>query len=242
MDQNFNTTSINLETLLQDFLRHAQNFATTPQEIIDIVALALGLNIIVDTQNWFKLSANQCHTLIAACDKIIYQKDWQTEIDTQLFQADGSVNYPLCDFAYELDIDIWDKLFAYFSEHPTEVQLFPYLLAFEGGDRSQRVLETVEQNIYQYLLDQNSLLIPLRYLRTHPGKGVGIIIAALTSLYDWPRGIACSILDEWGQSYLTPALRSALHTAQGLSNHPVINARIEALLAGKKFKLEDVVE
>ena len=241
IEQNFNTTSIDLEDLLTKLLRHAQNFATKPEEILDIVALCIGLNTLVDTQNWYKLSANQCHTIIAACDKIIYQRDWQAEIDATLITAEG-VNYPLCDFAYELDIDIWPRLFSYFCEHPTEIQLLPYLLAYTGDDRSEKVLNVVEQNIYQYIIDQNALLVPLRYLRNHPGKGVGIIIAALTSLYDWPRGIACMILDEWGSDHLTPALRHALHTAQGLSNHPVVNARIEALLTGKKYKIEDVVE
>ena len=241
IEQNFNTTSIDLEQLLDNFLRHAKEYATSPEEILDIVALRIGLNTLVDTQNWYKLSANQCHTLIAACDKIIYQKDWQEEINATLITDEG-VNYPLCDFAYELDIDIWQRLFSYFGEHPTEIQLLPYLLAFTGDERSKQVLDIVEKNIYQYLIDQNALLVPLRYLRNHPGEGIGIIIAALTSLYDWPRGIACMILDEWGSEHLTPALRHALHTAQGLSNHPVVNARIECLLTGKKHKVEDVVE
>lgn len=241
IDKNFNTTPIDLEPLLNSFLRHAKDYATSPEEILDIVALCIGLNTLVDTQNWYKLSANQCHTLIAACDKIIYQKDWQEEIDTTLITEEG-VNYPLCDFVYELDIDIWQQLFSYFCEHPTEIQLLPYLLAFTGDDRSKQVLDVVERNIYQYLIDQNALLVPLRYLRNHPGEGIGIIIAALTSLYDWPRGIACMILDEWGHEHLTPALRHALHTAQSLSNHPVVNARIEALLTGKKFQIEDALE
>jgi hypothetical protein len=141
-----------------------------------------------------------------------------------------------------VDIDIWQRLFDYFYEHPTETKLLPYLLAFTSDERSQQVLDTVEKNIYQYLVDQNALLVPLRYLRKHPGKGVSIIIAALTSLYDWPRGIACMILDEWGPENLTPALRHALLTAQSLSNHPVINSRIECLLTGKKYKIEDLLQ
>ena len=84
-------------------------------------------------------------------------------------------------------------------------------------------------------------MVPLRFLQKQPGKGVGIIIAALHSIYDWPRGVACMVLEEWGQEHLTPALRQALYTAQSLSNHPVVNARIEALLAGKKYKIEDVI-
>ena len=241
IEQNFNTTSIDLEQLLNNLLRHSKKFATSPEELLDVVALCIGLNTLVETQNWYKLSANQCHTIIATCDSIIYQKDWQKEIDETLITDEG-VNYPLCDFAFEVDIDIWQRLFDYFCEHPTETKLLPYLLAFTSDERSQQVLDTVEKNIYQYLVDQNALLVPLRYLRKHPGKGVSIIIAALTSLYDWPRGIACMILDEWGPENLTPALRHALLTAQSLSNHPVINSRIECLLTGKKYKIEDLLQ
>ena len=49
------------------------------------------------------------------------------------------------------------------------------------------------------------------------------------------------ILDEWGPEHITPALRHALHTAQSLSNHPVVNSRIECLLTGKKYKIEDLL-
>ena len=50
----------------------------------------------------------------------------------------------------------------------------------------------------------------MRYLVHNPGLGEKIIIAALTAMYDWPRGIACSVLNEWGLEFITEPIRNAL--------------------------------
>ncbi|MBQ9762767.1 MAG: hypothetical protein IJV92_00165 [Phascolarctobacterium sp.] len=241
VEENFNTTSIDLEQLLTNFLRHAKDIATKPEELLDVVGLCIGLNNLVDSENWYKLSANQCHTIIAACDKLIYQTDWQEYLDTNLISNAGEINYTLCEFAYEVDIDIWPRLYSYFSENPAEIKLLPFLLSSSGDDRYKKVLNVVEENIYQYLTDKFALNVPLKFLHNHPDEGVSIIIAALHSIYDWPRGLACMVLEEWGHEHLTPALRHALLAAQELNQHPVVNARIEALLTGKSFNLEELV-
>ena len=231
LEENFTISLLDVNGLLTDFLGQAQHYADTPANILDVLAISMSLRNMAEMENWSRLTANQCHTLIAACDKIVYHKDWQAEIDAELFK-DGKVNYTMCDFGFELEMDLWPKLFAYFKEHPLEINLLPYLLSYEGEERSKQVLDVVERNLYSYLPDQNALLIPLRYLRHHPGEGVAIVIAALTSLYDWPRGIACTLLEEWGHQYLTTPIRSALLTARSLCQHPVVNARIDDLLAG----------
>lgn len=241
LEENFKLSLLDVNGLLTGFLHHAKEYAAAPADILDVMAISISLRNMADIENWSRLTANQCHTLIAACDKIIYQKDWQAEIDAELFK-DGRVNYTMCDFAFELEMDIWPRLFAWFKEHPLEIKLLPYLLSYEGEERSRQVLDVIERNLYSYLPDQNALLIPLRYLRHHPGEGVAIVIAALTSLYDWPRGIACTLLEEWGPEYLTTPIRSALLTARSLSQHPVVNARIDALLIGKEYNIGDAVE
>ena len=81
-----------------------------------------------------------------------------------------------------------------------------------------------------------------KYLETHPGTGVPIVTAALTSIYDWPRGAASIILEEWGHEQLTPALRAALITARRLSQHPLITMRIDALLENKPFSVATMLE
>ena len=50
------------------------------------------------------------------------------------------------------------------------------------------------------------------------------------------------VLDEWGHEHLTPALRHALRSAQSLTTHPSVIARIESLLTGKKFNIETLIE
>ena len=163
-------------------------------------------------------------------------------MQAQLFKEDGSVNYTTAEFAFELDIDIWERLFDYLKQHPLESALFPYLLGFENDERPQKVLTFIEKNINTYTQSETALLIPLKYLETHPGTGVPIVTAALTSIYDWPRGAASIILEVWGHEQLTPALRAALITARRLSQHPLITMRIDALLENKPFSVATMLE
>ena len=41
-----------------------------------------------------QLTLNQCHEQIAACEKIIYRKDWQPEIENNLIK-DDKLDYQL---------------------------------------------------------------------------------------------------------------------------------------------------
>ena len=234
LNQNFNTSSIDLEQLLGHILRHAEAHQDNPADVLDLVALDLGLKTSVDNENWYKLSSNQCHTLIATCEKLIFSKDWQAYITAHLLDEDGRIDYVLCDLAFELSLDIWDQLEPYFYQHPQEIKLFPYLLAYEGPDRAAKIILYLEEHINDYLLDPAALITPLRYLIVHPGDGITLLTAALVSLYDWPRCIACITLEAWGEQYLTPALVSALHTAAGLAQSPFAKSCTEKLLLQQK--------
>ena len=151
---------------------------------------------------------------------------------------DDEVNYTLCDLAVEMEIDIWQQLFDFWKKHPMEIELFPYLLSYEGSDRSKQVLKYISRHLPEYSIDSGSLLVPLRYLAIHPGEGEAIVCAALTSIYDLTRGIACGILDEWPPELITPAIRNALMEGRKLSNNDVVTARIDCLLQGKKFRID----
>lgn len=233
---------IDSEKMLRQLLRHAEVYAAAPKDLIGIIHLSVGLQMLIVESNWNALPANTLHELVGSCEKLIYSRDWHKEVQDKLFNADGSVDYTIAEFAFELDIDVWDRLFAYLQQHPLESGLFPYLLGFENDDRPQKVLNFIEQNLNTYSQSETALLIPLKYLENHPGKGTTIITAALTSIYDWPRGAASIILEEWGHESLTPPLRAALITARRLSQHPLITMRIDALLENKPFSVATMLE
>ena len=55
---------------------------------------------------------------------MIYSRDWYEEVQAQLFKEDGSVNYTTAEFAFELDIDIWERLFDYLKQPLWKVLYF----------------------------------------------------------------------------------------------------------------------
>ena len=236
IEEHFNIADIDLYSMLQNLLKQAERLATRPDDILDMLTFARSLQQLSDERNLSQLTANQCELLIAACEKLIYNKDWREDIATGILK-DGKINYLLCDLAFELDIDIWQFLYDYWIKHPDETALLPYLLSYEGEQRSERVLQQIEARLPHYSSEQDALMVPLRYLSTHPGQGEAIICAALESIYDLTRGIACGILDDWGAEYITPAIRKSLITARSLSNNDVVSARIDSLLEGKKFDI-----
>ena len=235
-------SGIDSKTLISELLRHAERYDKTPADLIGIINISIGLQKLITDSNWAALPSNASHELVSRCEKLIYSRDWYEEVQAQLFKEDGSVNYTTAEFAFELDIDIWERLFDYLKQHPLESALFPYLLGFENDERPQKVLTFIEKNINTYTQSETALLIPLKYLETHPGTGIPIVTAALTSIYDWPRGAASIILEEWGDEQLTPALRAALITARRLSQHPLITMRIDALLENKPFSVATMLE
>lgn len=241
LEENFTISTIDVYAHLEALLKHAAQYCDEPDDVLDIIGISIGLRTAISNENWQRFTPNQLHILLSECEYLIFQKDWSEEIASRLIE-NNVVNYSLCDLAYELDIDIWDRLFKYWCQHPKEIRLFPFLLAYEDDNRALTVISGIEKNILLYWENADDLLIPLRYLRSHPGEGIGIVIAALTSAYDWPRGVATSLLEEWGQEYITPLLREKLWEARKLSMHPIVTARIDSLLRGEIFNLQALTE
>lgn len=236
IEESFNIQDIDLYSMLCSLLQQAQKQAEKPEDILDMLSLATALRQLAEEQNLSQLTFNQCQLLIAECEKIAYAKDWKADILANLIK-DGSINYQICDLAYEMDLDIWPLLYEYWLAHPKEINLLPYLLSYDGGGRSQIVLQQFENNLPLYTAEPDALLVPLRYLNTHPGMGENIICAALESIYDLPRGIACGILDDWGREFMTSVVKQSLIKARSLSNNDVVTARIDCLLQGRKFDI-----
>ena len=241
LEENFAISTIDVNAHLDALLKITAKYCDDPDDVLDIIGISIGLRTAISNENWQRLTPNQLHDLLAKCEYLIFQKNWSEEIANNLIKND-EINYSLCDLAYELDMDIWDRLFKYWCQHPKEIRLFPFLLAYEDDNRALTVISGIERNINLYLENADDLLVPLRYLRSHPGDGQGIVIAALTSSYDWPRGIATSLLEEWGQEHITPLLREKLWEARKLSMHPIVTARIDALLRGEVFNLQALTE
>ena len=237
IEANFNIQSINLNKLLTLILEQAKQHVSHPEDMLDMISYAETLRSLADTDNLSQLSQNQCQLLIAAFENIIYSKDMTAEISTNLIK-DDNVNYTLCDLAVEMETDIWPQLFEYLKKHPSEIALFPYLLSYENAGRPQQVLKFIIRHLPEYSIEADSLLVPLRYLSLHPGQGETIICAALTSIYDLPRGISCTVLEQWPPELITPAIHDALMAGRRLSNNDVVTAHIDCLLQGKKFNVE----
>jgi len=240
LEENINTAIIKPLQLLHNYLRHAQKLAVIPEDILQILNLSFGLRNMEQNEGLCIIPKNDIELLIAKCDSIIYAKDWQHYVENNLIQKD-SINYELCDFACEMDMDIWKYLFDYLCDHPWEYKAMPYLFSYNDTNYQEMMLHFVEHNLGLYRMEESALLVPLRYLAHKPGLGEQIIITALTSIYDWPRGIACAVLNDWGQEYITEPLRQALHEALKLSNNQVVTARIEALLTGITFNVDDLL-
>ncbi|WP_304088022.1 hypothetical protein [Phascolarctobacterium succinatutens] len=237
IEESFNITSIDLPKLLKLILEQSQQHIHKPEDMLDMLSYAQALRSLIDENNLSQLSLNETQVLIASFENIIYSRDMTEEILANLIK-DDEVNYTLCDLAVEMEIDIWQQLFDFWKKHPMEIELFPYLLSYEGSDRSKQVLKYISRHLLEYSIDSGSLLVPLRYLAIHPGEGEAIVCAALTSIYDLTRGIACGILDEWPPELITPAIRNALMEGRKLSNNDVVTARIDCLLQGKKFRID----
>lgn len=236
LQEHINPEAFDLPELLRCFLRHALTHAASPEDLLEVQAAALGLRTLEARQRWFLLSDIQLQELLAQCDAIVYAHDWSETIAAQLV-SDDELNYPLCDFAIELGFDVWPQLFGFFVRHPQEYRLAAYLLGIDE-ERAELVLGIICAYLELYQEDEQALLVPLRYLHEKPGHGEAIVCAALTGMYDWPRGTAAALLSDWGEEFITPPIRSALLQARRLSCNPVVSGRIEALLAGRSFDLE----
>ncbi|MDO4177827.1 MAG: hypothetical protein Q4D21_01425 [Phascolarctobacterium sp.] len=241
LEENFNMGNFSSGELLKNLLKQAQGYCDDPEDVLDIIGLRIGLENLLYDDAAYAFGQNTLHLLIAECERLIFSRDWTDEVKSRII-VDGKVNYNLADFAYELEIDIWDELFNYWCHHPRETKLFAYLLSYEGQDRSELVMHSICANIRLFQESSDALLVPLNYLRNHPGEGESIIITSLTGMYDWPRGVATATLEAWDRNEITPAIREALMQGLALSNNPVVSARIEALLKGEDFSIQEPAE
>lgn len=235
-----NTAKLKLPQLLKNLVGHARVHGDKPERILQVLNLRIGLENLLDNEDIAIIGYNEGQQLLADCDSIIYAREWHEYVAVNLIQKD-EVNYDLCDYACETDMDIWNPLFDFFCGHPFEYKLLPYLFSYNDESYQQMTLHAVERNLELYRGEESALLVPLRYLSHNPGLGEQIIIAALHSMYDWPRGVACSVLNDWGLEYVDETYKQALREARDMSHNPVVTARIDALLSGRYFTMEDAI-
>ena len=235
--ENYNLADIDLYTLLQNLLRHALYLSIEAEDMLDMVTMATSLRNMQEDNALYSLTPNQCSQLIAACDKLVYSTNWEPIINSRLIENE-QINYQLADLAYELELDIWQQLYDFWLEHPMEYTLLPYLLSYEGGTRSDRVLSQLTAQLPLYATDLHSLVVPLHYLRSHPGKGEAILLAALGSIFELLRSCACDVLEAWGPEHLTPIVKEAIYSALRNSTDDLVQARLTAILMGKKLDVE----
>ena len=233
---------INTYGLLREILRHAEKYADSIENLVGIINLSNNLQRLADENRWETLDANKCHLLISVAEKIIYSKDWLPEIKEKLLNPDGSINFLAADFAYALNIDIWNTLAELLYKEPKATKLYEYLLATDNNERYEEILNFARQHITAYKEDEHALPPIIKALETRPGSGEDLLIQALTSLYDWPRSCALDVLDAWGVEYLSPPIKAALLKALDLAQHTLLTLRIKSLLDNKVFDLEGVVK
>ena len=235
--ENYNLTDIDLYSMLKNLLHHALYLSVEAEDMLDMVTLATSLRNMQEDNTLYSLTPNQVNELIAACDKMVYSTNWEPIINSHLFEGD-QVNYQLADLAYELELDIWQQLYDFWLTHPMEYTLLPYLLSYEGGTRSDRVLARLTEQLPLYANDLHSLVVPLHYLRSHPGKGEPILCAALCSIYELLRSCACDVLEAWGPEYLSTTVKEAIYAAMRSSTDDLVQARLTAILQGRKLDIE----
>ncbi len=240
----FNIKAVNLYSLVEILLDHAQYLVektSNPEYVLDVINIAISLRRLREEQKYLQLTPNQCEELIGTCDAITYAHDWSEEIAKGLI-VDDEINLTLCDLAYEMELDIWPKLYSYWLQHAERTDLFPYLLSYEEDNRAERVIKQITLLLPQYRAIEEALLTPMHYLANHEGQGEAIFIDALTGMYDLPRGVACGALGVWDHKYISPALKDALTKARFMTENQLILARIDSLLAGKEFTIEEYLD
>jgi hypothetical protein len=239
--ENYNLTDIDLYSLLRNLLRHAQTHSRKAEDMLDMSTIATTIRNLQEDNSLYSLTPNQCNELIAICDKMIYSTDWRPIIEARLIE-DEQVNYRLADFAYELEIDIWQKLYDFWLLHPMEYTLLPYLLIDDDERHGQIVIEQLSTQLPLYASDMHALVVPLHYLREHPGMGEVILTAALHSIYELQRSCACDVLEAWGSEHLSPTMREAVKQAITGSTDELVQARLAAILEGKRLNVEAFIE
>ncbi|MDD3395790.1 MAG: hypothetical protein PHQ45_00995 [Acidaminococcaceae bacterium] len=232
-------TELRPAELIQEILRHAQEYAHTITDMIGIINLASALKELAERSRWDAIEPNACHLLISQAEKTIFYKNWMPDINAQLLQHDNTVNYRIADFAQAVHIDITTTLFRLLKQNPQDTQLYNYLLLDSKPRLFARVLSFAREHLHQYRLEEDDMQPIIASLYTHPGQGVDFIIAGLTSIYDRPRANALGALEQWGLEYITPSIKVALLKAQNMAQHNLQRMRIDALLHNRVLDMEE---
>ena len=149
------TIHIALEPLLQDFLRHAETYAKTPQYLLTIFAIKDRLEVLAAEKKGAALTANAAQLLIGKCDSLIYYKDWEPEIRASLFNRNGRLNSAIVDFAADLDIDIWPDV--YMEDENLLVNFANYLRDYPG--EGEPLLQACLTSIYEHAIGMAALSV-----------------------------------------------------------------------------------
>lgn len=228
--------------LIHLILKQAKTRATTIQELVGIVNLIDRLRELSSHNRWEAFTANDYNLLIAEGDALIYKEDWTKKVKKSILNTDGSIDYLVIDFAYTLEIDIWDLLFNILTAKPKEAGLYNYLLASENQEQFNKALDFASNHLDLYLDDPTGLADLTRSLTTYPAQGTKILVKALISLDDTPRDVAVHVLEHWGPDHLSEDLRSALVVAKQRCQHTILVLRIDALLNNETFNISNILK
>lgn len=236
--------NINLQEMLQNYLRLAPPYINKPENVVEILTIKNRLTEILETSSWDLLNPNACNTLIGTCDQLVYSRDWQPIIDKELFTAQNKLNITIADLAAGIDIDVWDRVFAYLHQCPTDELALNFCMhAYSEGteaelaqypvlspSRVHKLLEFFTQNEITYLNNEEALLLVLTFVLEYPGQGTSLLILALTSLSDPARGMAAMSLSRWDPKLITAPIRMAVIKALHLNKNPFIKVLLENIL------------
>lgn len=230
VEENFNIRQLDIFTMLQNFLHHGKNYTQSIASVMPLLILENNLHNLLQYDAWMILSANQCHELIAQCDKIIFHKDWQPDIHRQLINDSGQLDYPVCDFACRIGVDIWDKLFAYYCKHLEDINIFCYLLKTDDWQKINMLFARIRDHLAYYLLDPRVLTLPMLYVRDHSGFQADIVIEFLRSRSDYALVMSIGVLSSWQPDDLTAAICLALQEAKKYTKQEKLLSQIDCLL------------
>ncbi len=233
---------IDLFSLLQKYLVHAQNYHTELTDAAGLLNICEGLRTMVEDEMWDALTMNQCHLLISSLEALIFSTDWLPQIKANLLDEDGSVNLLAIHMAYALDLDIHKELWTLLKKDPMRTELYEFLLETTDKRRFNRVLKFAREHLEAYLQDEYSLQPLLHSLAETPGQGEDIIQAALTSIYDSCRDAAISVLEEWPDKNWSPRMRLALFKAREMAQHPLLTLRIDVLLKKRSMDFANFLD
>ncbi|MBQ8918890.1 MAG: hypothetical protein IJ056_02110 [Acidaminococcaceae bacterium] len=229
---------IALEPLLRDFLRHAKTHAVTPKNLLTIFAIKDRLEMLDAEKKGAALTANAAQLLIAQCDSLIFYKDWEPEIRTEMFDKNGELSSEIVDFAADLDIDIWPDIIRFYNEHPKDETALRYLMFAEAGGDLKRIdtrrhlfLDCAEAHLRKYYMEDEDLLINFaHYLKDYPGEGVPLLEAGLTSIYEHAIGMAALSVSAWPRDTVPVELKKAVIQAMQLNQNPFIDLVLKSII------------